>query len=151
MHKVELVTPSSHTRLITSTISIRVRVYPEERELPTLTRHCSDARYVWNLPLEQRNFWVRDRSQKISCNAQARELAEARKEIWLREDSSAIQQQALRDLDRAVQNCRNEPDHFGRPTWRKAGIHEGFAIRDLSVRRIDRKWGQVFVPKCGWV
>ena len=32
-----------------------------------------------------------------------------------------------------------------------AGVHEGFAIRDLSVRRINRKWGEVLVPKCGWV
>ena len=79
------------------------------------------------------------------------EPAEARKLTWLKEGSSAIQQQALRDLNQAFQNWWNRPDHFGRPTWRKAGINEGFAVRDLSVRRMNRKWGQVFVPKCGWV
>ncbi|MHB8191425.1 MAG: RNA-guided endonuclease InsQ/TnpB family protein, partial [Ferrimicrobium sp.] len=26
-----------------------------------------------------------------------------------------------------------------------------FAIRDLSAQRLNRKWGQVRVPKCGWV
>ncbi len=113
--------------------------------------HCSDARYVWKLALEQRNSWRRERSQKITYNTQAHELAEARKQTWLGGGSSAIQQQALRDLDKAFQNWWKRPDHFGRPTWRKAGINEGFAIRDLSVRRINRKWGQVFVPKCGWV
>ena len=126
-------------------------MYPRDEELPILVRHCSDARYIWNLALEQRNFWVRGRSQKISCNTQTRELAEARKETWLREGSSAIQQQALRDLDKAFQNWWKRPDHFKRPTWRKVGIHEGFAIRDLSVERLNRKWGQVLIPKCGWV
>ena len=132
-------------------MSIRERLYPQEQELAALVRHCSDVRYVWNLALEQRNLWVRGRSQKITTHSQMLELAEARKESWLKGGSSAIQQQALRDLDRAFQNWWKRPDHFGRPTWRKAGINEGFAVRDLSVRRINRKWGQVFVPKCGWV
>ena len=66
-------------------------------------------------------------------NSQARELAEARKITWLKEGSSLIQQQVLRDLDKAFQNWWKRPDHFGRPTWRKAGIDEGFYIRDLSI------------------
>ncbi|WP_276947019.1 RNA-guided endonuclease InsQ/TnpB family protein [Ferrimicrobium acidiphilum] len=132
-------------------MSIRERLYPQEQELSVLVRHCSDARYVWNLALEQRNSWRRGRSQKITAHSQMLELAEARKVTWLKEGSSAIQQQALRDLDRAFWNWWKRPDHFGHPIWRRAGINEGFAIRDLSVRRINRKWGQVLVPKCGWV
>ena len=85
-------------------MSIRERLYPREQELSVLVRHCSDARYVWNLALEQRNLWVRYRTRKITYNSQAHELAELRRETWLREGSSAIQQQALRDLDRAFQN-----------------------------------------------
>ena len=132
-------------------MSIRERLYPREQELAVLVRHCADARYVWNLALEQRNLWVRGRSQKITCNNQMNELSEARKATWLKEGSAAIQQQALRDLDRAFQNWWKRPDHFGRPTWRKKDMNEGFAVRDLSVRRVNRKWGQVFIPKCGWV
>ncbi|MHB1903771.1 MAG: RNA-guided endonuclease InsQ/TnpB family protein [Ferrimicrobium sp.] len=132
-------------------MSIRERLYPREQELAVLVRHCGDARYVWNLALEQRNLWVRGRSQKITCNNQMNELSEARKATWLKEGSAAIQQQALRDLDRAFQNWWKRPDHFGRPTWRKKDMNEGFAVRDLSVRRVNRKWGQVFIPKCGWV
>ncbi|WP_276961931.1 hypothetical protein [Ferrimicrobium acidiphilum] len=56
------------------------------------------------------------------------EPAEARKLTWLKEGSSAIQQQALRDLNQAFQNWWKRPDHFGRPTWRKADINEGFAV-----------------------
>ncbi len=41
-----------------------------------------------------------------------------------------------------------------RPTWRKAGQHEGFrvvAVKPGDVRRLNRNWGQVKVPKAGWV
>ena len=97
-------------------MSIRERLYPRDEELPVLILHCSDARYVWNLALEQRNLWVRGRSQKITYNSQARELAEARKITWLKEGSSAIQQQVLRDLDKAFQNWWKNPGHFKHPT-----------------------------------
>ena len=114
--------------------------------------HCSNARFVYNLGLEQRNLWRKDRTARINYRTQAKELTEARQaSTWLTEGSSAVQQQALRDLDRAFQNWWKRPDHFSHPTWRKAGINEGFYIRDLSVRRINRKWGQVLVPKAVWV
>jgi transposase len=43
-----------------------------------------------------------------------------------------------------------------RPTWRKAGVHEGFRGvgvrgRAWEVRRLSRRTGQVRVPKVGWV
>ena len=131
-------------------MSIRERLYPSDTEAPILVRHCADARYVYNLGLEQRSFWRRG-MPSISVYDQARSLTEARRGTWLGEGSSVIQQQALRDLDRAFRNWWGNPGHFSRPTWRKAGVHEGFAIRDLSVRRLNRKWGEVLVPKCGWV
>jgi putative transposase len=81
-----------------------------------------------------------------------RELAEIRKSFtWLEEGSSVVQQAALRDLNQAFQNWWNNPLHFSRPTWRKAGQNEGFYIRDLKVRKLSRKWGEVLVPKAGWV
>ncbi len=135
-----------------SDMSIRQRLYPDPSTIPMLAKHCQDARTVWNLGLEQRNLWQPNRAQKINYISQAHELTEARKALeWLGEGSSSVQQAALRDLDRAFQNWWKRPDHFGRPTWRKAGIDEGFCIRDLSVRRINRRWGAVQVPKCGWV
>jgi putative transposase len=42
----------------------------------------------------------------------------------------------------------------GRPSWRKAGQHEGFrivAVKSSHVRRLSRHTGQVWVPKAGWV
>lgn len=69
-------------------MSLRERLYPREQELPVLVRHCADARYVWNLALEQRNLWVRGRTQKITYYSQARELVELRGETWLKEGSA---------------------------------------------------------------
>ena len=45
---------------------------------------------------------------------------------------------------------------YGRPSWRKAGRDEGFRVtwrrgRQWDVRRLNRNWGQVRVPKAGWV
>ncbi len=131
-------------------MSIRQRLYPESGQEQVLLRHCSHARFVWNLGLEQRNCWRKDRTTKVGLSSQCRELARARQAFsWLEEGSSSVQQQALRDLDQAFQNWWNGT--HSKPTWRKAGQNEGFCIRDLSVIRISRRWGEVQVPKCGSV
>ena len=133
-------------------MSIRERLYPQPREEEILHRHCQDARFVYNLGLEQRNLWQPSRAQKINTATQMRELAQARKTFdWLAEGSSSVQQAALRDLDKAFQNWWRNPQHFSHPTWRKAGVNEGFYVRDLSVRKVNRKWGELLVPKAGWV
>lgn len=100
-------------------------------------RHCADARYVWNLAVEQ--FGYREhRERGTGCRrapgpaARQQQLAEARQEVeWLRGGSSAVQQQALRDFDRAAQACFD--GHAKEPTWRKRGRSEGFCVRDSKV------------------
>ena len=133
-------------------MSVRERLYPTAGQAVALTHHCADARYVWNLGLEQRNMWSgydQSRKPKFNVATQMRELAQARKTTWLGEGSSVVQQGALRDLDQAFTNWwKGSHQH---PTWRKAGLHEAFKIRDLSVRRVTRRWGEVLVPKVGWV
>ena len=133
-------------------MSTRQRLYPTPDESTMLARHCGDARYVWNLGLEQRGLYRPSRAAKITANSQMRELAEARRSFaWLAEGSSSIQQQALRDLDQAFKNWWQNPGHFGWPTWRRAGQHEGFRVVEVTTRRLNRKWAQVQIPKLGWV
>ena len=60
-----------------------------------------------------------------------------------------MQQQALRDFDQALKNWR--AGTHGRPRWRKRGINEGFCIRDVRVAKLNGKWAEVTVPKCGRV
>lgn len=113
--------------------------------------HCSHARYVYNISLEQRNLW-RPGHARLSGYDQKKQLTEARGAYaWLRSGSSSVQQQAILDLDRAFQNWWRNPKHFSRPTFHKAGVHEGFSIRDLTIKRLNRKWATVFVPKVGAV
>jgi len=114
-------------------------------QVPVLVRHCSDARTVWNLALEQSRLRLPGR--RPTSAERFRQLAEARRGTWLGEGSSSVQQAALRDFDRALQNWWAGTHR--RPTWRKAGVNEGFVIRDLRVRQINRRWGLVTVPKAG--
>jgi putative transposase len=63
-----------------------------------------------------------------------------------------VQQQALRDFAQAMRNFFNGTHR--RPTWRKAGVHEGFrqvAVKLRHVERLNRRLGRVWVPKVGWV
>jgi putative transposase len=73
---------------------------------------------------------------------------------WLASGSHTVQQQALRDFAQAMTGFFNGTHN--RPRWRKAGRDEGFRItgkrgRQWDVRRLNRHWGAVRVPKVGWV
>jgi putative transposase len=113
-----------------------------------LQKHCADARAVWNVALEQFNG-----SRRVDIKTWDRQLAEARGAIdWLGEGSSSVQQGALRDLRQALRNWWGNPAHFRRPTWRSARRgHMGFVVRDLAVTRLNRKWGEIVIPKAGRV
>jgi len=62
----------------------RDRVVPTPDQLPMLARHCADARYVWNLALEQANCYRPGRPTPGSAE-RFHQLAEARKGTWLGE------------------------------------------------------------------
>jgi len=122
-----------------------------------LRDHCSHARYVWNLAVEQHGHWRPGRAGAPGYLEQCRQLTQARAEHpWLAAGSQTVQQQALRDFARAMAGFFDPANPAGRPSWRKAGRDEGFRItgrrgRQWDVRRLSRKTGQVWVPKAGWV
>jgi putative transposase len=66
-----------------------------------------------------------------------------------------VQQQALRDFARAMAAFFDPQNPSGRPSWRKAGRNEGFAMvgrgSQWDVHRLSRHVGQVWVPRAGWV
>ena len=71
---------------------------------------------------------------------------------WLANGSVIVQQQALKDHAQAMAGFFAGTHH--RPSWRKAGRDEGFRIVHVKVgdvRRLNRKTGEVRVPKAGWV
>ncbi len=134
-------------------MSYRYRAYPLPEQVGGLGLHAAHARYVWNLACEQQSYYrVAGRlSPPPNSAARFRQLAEARADNeWLAAGSSSVQQQALRDYDQATRNWLGHRSHR-KPTWRKAGRHEGFRIRDVNVRKLNRRWAAVHVPKVGWM
>src|SRR5947209_11999106 len=111
----------------------RYRLCPAPGQTEVLERHCADARFVWNLALEQVNCYRPGRPTPASAE-RSRQLAEARRGSWLGEGSSSVQQQALRDFDRAVRHWWAGTHR--RPRWRKKGTDEGFCVRDVRVERL---------------
>lgn len=127
-------------------------MYPTPLQEQQMLLHCAHARYVWNLAVEQQSFWRPGRRSAPGFAEQCRQLTEARAVFdWLRAGSVNIQQQALRDFAQAMANYFAGTHR--RPTWRKAGRHEGFRVvgKDYRVRKVSRKVGEVWVPKAGWV
>ena len=134
---------------------MRFRLQPTHTQEQVLLEHCAQARFMWNLAVEQHASWRPGRASAPGYGEQSRQLTEAMKAFgWLAAGSHTVQQQALRDFAQAM-------SHFfagthRRPTWRKAGRHEGFRIvgrrgRHWDVRHLSRKTGEVRVPKVGWV
>ena len=131
----------------------RFRSYPTAEQEVLLLEQCGHARYVWNLGLEQRLMWRRWQGPTPGLTEQNRQLTEARAaEPWLADGSVTVQQQALRDLDQAWRNFFAGTHR--RPTWRRRDRHEGFRIvgaQALRIRKDNRRWSAVLVPKVGWV
>ena len=126
-----------------------------QKQERTLLEHCAHARFVWNLAVEQQSWWRPGRTSAPGYLEQSRQLTAARAEnAWLAAGSQTVQQQALRDFTRAMTGFFNGT--HGRPSWRKAGRDEGFRIVGKpgvhwDVRRVNRHWGEVRIPKTGWV
>jgi putative transposase len=131
----------------------RYRLLPSPIQEAVLRDHCAHARFVWNLAVEQHAHWHPGRTSAPGYLEQCRQLTQARAEYpWLAAGSQMVQQQALRDLAQAM--ARFFGSTHGRPSWRKAGRHEGFrivALKPGEVRRLSRHVGEVRVPKAGWV
>lgn len=130
----------------------RYRLCPDEAQEAVLREHCAHARFVWNLAVEQQSWWWPGRGSAPSPAVRMRQLAEARAtELWLARGSSSVQQQALRDFDKAMAAFFDPQNPAGKPSYRSRRGTQGFVIRDVKARRLNRNHGEVFVPKCGYV
>ncbi len=125
-----------------------------------MAEHCRHARFVWNLAVEQQQHWQPGR-QAPGYHEQCAQLTAARAAYdWLAAGSQTVQQLgvppacggALRDFAQAMRNFYGGTHR--RPTWRKAGTHEGFrqvGLKPRHINRLNRRYGRVWVPKVGWV
>ncbi|MFD4259859.1 RNA-guided endonuclease InsQ/TnpB family protein [Streptomyces sp. NPDC058534] len=155
----------------------RFRMYPTGEQAGVMLGHCTHARYVWNLAVEQHANWKPGRKSAPGFAEQCRQLTEARRENeWLQAGNTDVQQQALKDFAKA--KSAKVASGFGAPTWRKRFRHEGFRVigtdrapefesdgspklnprtgrqvmgRSVVMQKLNRRWAQVKVPGCGWV
>lgn len=134
---------------------VQVPVDSDPAQEAVLRVHCAHGRFVWNLAVEQYQQWRRGRKSAPGYLEQCRQLTQARAEHpWLAAGSQTVQQQALRDFAQAMAAFFDPANPARRPTWRKAGRNEGFRIvgqrgRQWDVRRLNRRTGEVWVPKAG--
>ena len=83
----------------------RYRLAPTPEQEGILREHCTHARYVWNLAVEQQSWWRPGRASAPGYCAQAAQLTDARAAFgWLADGSQMVQQQALRDFAQAMHN-----------------------------------------------
>ena len=95
----------------------RYRLQPSREQETVLLQHCSDARYMWNLAVEQHAWWRPGRGSAPGYLEQCRQLTAARAEHpWLATGSQTVQQQALRDFTQAKAAFLDPHNPAGRPT-----------------------------------
>lgn len=134
----------------------RFRLYATEEQEVLFSRFSGVCRFVYNLALEQRRDWWRmflaNTGSSISYASQNRELTALRAEVdWIAAAPIDCLQYALRDLDRAYQNFfAGRADY---PSPRKRGENDAFRFPFARSRwrKLNAKWGMVYVPKVGEV
>ena len=134
----------------------RYRLKPTDEQAAQMRQFSGVVRLVYNLALEQRRDWWRQYAvrtgKSLTYVAQARELTELRRSFdWIAAVSQTSQQQALRDLDRAYANFF--AGRAGYPTPRRRGVNDAFRFlgRECRIRRLNRNWGMIHLPKIGEV
>ncbi|MGX1669839.1 RNA-guided endonuclease InsQ/TnpB family protein [Streptomyces sp. NPDC055400] len=132
----------------------RYRAYPTEAQEQVLARWGHTARAVWNTALHQRIYVYEQRRHTLRSSEQCRHLTQARAELgWIADLPAQAAQQILRNLDRAYGNYW-KPEHPAQfPAFKKREHRMGVPLpgQAVEVRRINRKWAEVRLPKLGWL
>jgi putative transposase len=133
----------------------RYRIYPTPEQESLFRQFAGVCRLVYNLGLEQRrDFWrqyQRQTGKTISVVSQCKELTELRAAVdWIAAVPVNVQQQALRDLDKAFANFFAKRADYPRP--RRKGEYDAFrfpAIHCGELRKLNAKWSVIRLPKLG--
>src|SRR5260370_18748406 len=81
----------------------RLRAYPTPRQQRRLAREFGAARWVYNRGLETISRAWRERQERVTCVDFSRQVTKLKQgeDPWLKEVSSYLLTQSLRDLDKA--------------------------------------------------
>jgi putative transposase len=134
-------------------VATKQRLYSSPEMATVFREWCDHERFLYNLSVEQFEFAARYRGCAAHPNEavksrqhwpspaeRARQLAELRAELdWLRSGPSAVQQQALRVVDRAYANWFKNPAHFRRPSFRDVRTTAALALLALATTSISKR------------
>ena len=132
----------------------RYRLYPDDSQALRLTVWGHTCRAVWNVALEQRQFAWQQRRLTLRAFDQGAHLTQARADLdWLADLPAQCAHQVLRHLDQAYDNWWNPEHPAGAPKHRKrrADLSVNFPGQAVDVRKLNRHWAEVRLPKLGWV
>ncbi len=135
------------------TKTFKYRLCPTSSQRSLCAQFAGACRWVYNRALDQRNTLWTNEKKTISRFSQSNELVFLKKEeetSWLKGIHSQILQQALIDLQRAL-------DHFfrrvknqevpGYPKFRCKGANESFRY----PQGVSAQGKKIYLPKIGWV
>ncbi|MEW2138509.1 transposase [Streptomyces sp. NPDC005409] len=132
----------------------KYRAYRTVDQDQVLTGWGHTARALWNVALEQRVYLWEQRRYTLRSAEQCEQLTAARTDLdWIGDLPAQAGQQILRSLDRAYDNFWNAGHPAGFPVRKKRGhrLSVPFPGQAVEVRKLNRKWAEVRLPKLGWL
>lgn len=128
----------------------RYRLKTDTASERTLSRFAGSCRFVWNKALALQKELLESGEYCIKYKALCEHLKAWKSDEnlqWLSETHSQPLQQALKDLDRAIQDAFNKTSPKRFPRFKKKGQHDSF--RYPQGFKFDNS--RIFLPKLGWV
>jgi len=143
--------------------AVRYRLEPTAEQEDLLTRAVGCVRFVWNRALAIQKSYLEQGCGILSYVDMAKCLTTWRSSQafgFLSESPIHPQQQALRNLDRALKDAfdKRSPKRF--PVFKKKGLHDSMRYPDPEQIKIDlcqqdkegrRIFPRIFLPRIGWV
>lgn len=123
--------------------AFKYRFYPNEQQTELLAKSFGCSRFVWNNSLKYRTDAYYERGESIAHSVLEKRLVPLKAEFeWLKEVSSVIFQQALRDQQEAFKNFWEKRAMY--PRFKSK--HDKQSIR-LTKAAFQYRDGQLFIAK----
>jgi putative transposase len=130
----------------------RFRLEPTGEQRILLRKFAGCARVVWNKGLVIQQTLYADGKKKLGYAGLCKELTAWRNSPetpWLAEASVDIEQQILKDLERAYTNFFEKRADF--PRFKKKGARDSFRFPQPKSIKLDQSGERILLPKLGWL
>ena len=109
----------------------KLELLPSNKQRTNLFKFAGTSRWAWNWGLADRNFRYRNNTgddRYTTAINQNKEIVKLKhsSELWLKEISKTVPQDALRDLQQAFTNFFKGTHGF--PKFKKRGVHDSFRL-----------------------